>query len=154
MVGTIKSQIFALGLPMVSFRWGWGSWDNLAFCRNRISRSSLNINLLGQDGWTRWLQCLRSFIMLCLMWRLSLEESAFFKHSSYLDKLVLASSAGLKKKNRAKQNTGFLVKMVGNLLSFWLGSNSSAFIQLLRELTKLKVKGKILKMMFIAMTSL
>lgn len=44
--------------------------------------------------------------------------------------------------------------MVGNLLSFCLGSDSNASILLTAELSKLKLKGKILKMIFIAMTSL
>ena len=44
--------------------------------------------------------------------------------------------------------------MVGNLLSFCLGSDSNASILLTAELSKLKLKGNILKMIFIAMTSL
>lgn len=59
---------------------------------------------------------------------------------------------GTEKQN--KINTQFLFKMVGNFLTFCLGSHSRASIQLIAELTKLKLKGKILKMIFIAMTSL
>lgn len=40
------------------------------------------------------------------------------------------------------------------MVSFCLGSDSSTSIQLLAKLTKLKLKGKILKMIFIGMTSL
>ena len=44
---------------------------------------------------------------------------------------------------------------MGNLLFFFpLGSDSNASILRIAELTKLKLKGKILKMIFIAMTSL
>lgn len=50
---------------------------------------------------------------------------------------------------KTKQNIQFLFKMVGNLLSFCLGSDSSASFQLITELTKLKLKGKILKMIFL-----
>lgn len=57
-------------------------------------------------------------------------------------------------KNKTNQNIQFLFKMVDNLLSFCLGSDSSTPIQLIAELSNLKVKGKILKMIFIAMTSL
>lgn len=44
--------------------------------------------------------------------------------------------------------------MVDNWLSFSLGSDSSTLMQLFAELTKLKLQGKNLKMIFIAMTSL
>lgn len=88
------------------------------------------------------------------MRRFSLGENALFKKLIIFKQASSSFKYGTKNQTKPKQNIQFLFKMVRNMVSFCLGSDSSTSIQLLAKLTKLKLKGKILKMIFIAMTSL